>query len=219
MSQIVTVVARTSTSDKDPDLERLAAVPRIQPLISGSVDSASSSSSAWTDLFFASKPKADTSFALSPAPLTDILISLRGHSKAVTHNVGETQRKIGDRIVSTDEFCTSTIATLQARVAQAKGRRDVVNRVAAIQDAAVNTRLMLDDIMLSIKNLEPFLLPNERLDSPENIARYPRLTKMRSNSPNRSLQTRSTTPSPERSLSSSLASSSHSNSAKTQFHE
>ncbi|ORY29918.1 hypothetical protein BCR33DRAFT_724539, partial [Rhizoclosmatium globosum] len=205
MSQhIVTVNEATTNTDEDPDLVRIAAIQRTLPLISPA--DLNPSQTSFFDIFtFNPKPKTDSEFAIDPKPLSNILVDVRKHYSNVTKNVVDTQKQIGDRVKETDEFAADLITTLSTRINQAKGRLDVVNRVASIQDAAINSRTMLDDIMLSIANLDPFLLPNERLDSPENLTRYPRLTKLRSTSPP---PRRMASPSPDRSAASSPGGSS-----------
>ncbi|TPX77595.1 hypothetical protein CcCBS67573_g01111 [Chytriomyces confervae] len=229
---IVQVATKKQSVDQDKDLERLAAVPRISPLTKGSLNSADTANSSWTDYFSAfsssapvkelGKDPRTSAFAsfdfqcsehsdpdyslplnfhahntlnvldrISHAPIENILVQFRNHAKTVAGNVAQTQSKIGERIISTDEHCSRLITTVSTRVSQAKSRMDSINKAATVRKCAETTRNLLDDILRSIVELDPFLLPNERLDSSENMNSYPKLTKIRLSSPKR-------TSSPER---------------------
>ncbi|KAJ3227994.1 hypothetical protein HDU81_006382 [Chytriomyces hyalinus] len=193
---IVQVATKKQTADQDKDLERLAAVPRITPLTKGSLNSAETANSSWTDYFsFSSsapvKELGKDPHRISHAPIENILVQFRNHAKTVAGNVAQTQSKIGERIISTDEHCSRLITTVSTRVSQAKSRMDSINKAATVRKCAETTRNLLDDILRSIVELDPYLLPNERLDSSENMNSYPKLTKIRLSSPPR-------TASPER---------------------
>ncbi|KAJ3407241.1 hypothetical protein HDU80_009272 [Chytriomyces hyalinus] len=194
---IVQVATKKQSVDQDKDLERLAAVPRISPLTKGSLNSADTANSSWTDYFSAFSSSAPVKelgkdpHRISHAPIENILVQFRNHAKTVAGNVAQTQSKIGERIISTDEHCSRLITTVSTRVSQAKSRMDSINKAATVRKCAETTRNLLDDILRSIVELDPFLLPNERLDSSENMNSYPKLTKIRLSSPKR-------TSSPER---------------------
>ncbi|KAI8829982.1 hypothetical protein BJ741DRAFT_621336 [Chytriomyces cf. hyalinus JEL632] len=194
---IVQVATKKQSVDQDKDLERLAAVPRISPLAKGSLNSADTANSSWTDYFSAFSSSAPVKelgkdpHRISHAPIENILVQFRNHAKTVAGNVAQTQSKIGERIISTDEHCSRLITTVSTRVSQAKSRMDSINKAATVRKCAETTRHLLDDILRSIVELDPFLLPSERLDSSENMNSYPKLTKIRLSSPKR-------TSSPER---------------------
>ncbi|KAI8618610.1 hypothetical protein BC830DRAFT_913576 [Chytriomyces sp. MP71] len=196
MSAIVQVVSKTATDEGDEDLERLARIPSRRSLQIKSTEAREEAARGRTTSFRVLVEAAHTQ-TQSEKRAT---IHLHSHARTIATNVATTQSHIGDHIVATDEFCASIISTVSARVSQAKGRMDAVNKAASVRKCAETTRTLLDDILHAIADLDPFLLPNERLDSQENINRYPKLTKMRSSSPKRA-------PSLDRSRNSSIPAS------------
>ncbi|KAJ3074122.1 hypothetical protein HDU98_012060 [Podochytrium sp. JEL0797] len=166
MSEIVTVVAKPTGDDEDPDLVRLAAVPRIQPLLSDSVDSTSSGFN-----WFGSAKKTEAAFVLDSRPLETILVTLRSHAETAAKSVNDQQRIISERLAKIDRRAGEVAAEVSAKNKQTKARNEVAERVASIEYAAVNTRVMLDDILASIAKFDALLLPHERLNHPENILR------------------------------------------------
>ncbi|KAJ3118388.1 Vacuolar protein-sorting-associated protein 28 [Physocladia obscura] len=189
-NKIVTVVQNTTKKDaqEDPLLVRLAAVPRIKPLIKDSVPHSPSSSSAGASswFFFNNNPQSQQSpqigYSISPEPIEALLTRLKSHTRNVAARVAATQKHIDARIVGTDQYCTQIVSTVSTRLAQARARSSTVAQVATIASISSETNTLIKSLVRTIATLDPYLTPNERLDSAENIERFPRLTKLRTGS-------------------------------------
>ncbi|KAH6594826.1 hypothetical protein BASA50_006300 [Batrachochytrium salamandrivorans] len=185
-SGIVSVVqATTSSSDLDEEgrmlLDKLNRIPRFEPLLKSSVSQ--QPSFKWTNLFGSStahcSPSAKhTALSISPQPYLKIAKAFQNHLRQSSHALCEDQKRLEENVVRLDRFSAIVANTVAQRHAHIRSAIDQLTQVSNIRSQSRKTMSILDRIVKTLSNLDPYLPPDLRLDSPQTASLFPTLSGM-----------------------------------------